>query len=233
MIAELEILRSNLLPDQAVDAARHFLSDPESQQRLRDSPSLFHLTWGTVSVRRLWKSFHGTKILVCFWRFFIRLTDGPNSASSPYHEFLIGTIGNLTKKDNGIPPNVVSDVIGEIISRHSSLDCLVGHYLKWSSYGDEWTLDQYGDAEKPFKLAAANLIYQRIVGGGSFDPEQLCNHRGLFSASWRSTSRNLFADGVGSLPASGTTMLPDVGQPSLITRITTIRFVWSIVSRHG
>ena len=68
------------------------------------------------------------------------------------------------KKDNGIAPNVASDVIGEISSRHSSLDVLIGHCLKWSSYGDDWTLDEYGDEEKPFKQAAANLIYQRIVG---------------------------------------------------------------------
>lgn len=180
MIPELEILRANYLPEQAVYAAEHYLSDPDSSAppslAIAIPPYLAHQV-GSVLVEKLpWNE--NTRLLL---RYFMRLTEGTPLASSPHHEFLVGTIRSLMKKDNTIQPDIAADVVREICERHPSLDNLICYYLKWSSYRDDWTLADLGNEERPFKLAAANLIYQNIVESQSINLELLCSHKGVFA----------------------------------------------------
>jgi hypothetical protein len=86
------------------------------------------------------------------------------------------------KENNGIAPNVATEIIEEIKARHTSLDILIKHYLQWSSYQDDWALSEERQEERPFKLAAANFIYQTLVASSRIPAEILCDHPELLAA---------------------------------------------------
>ena len=181
MIPELETLRANQLPDAAVDAAARYLANPDSSPppglAVAVSPWQAQSAGSALIEKLSWTD--TTRLLL---RFFIHLSDGSNAPSNPYHEFLIGMIRSLMKRDCKVSPDVAADVVGEISRRHSALDVLLNRFLDASTYGNDWTLNGNPEPDRPFRSAAANLIYQFVAGNRSIDPELLSDHSGIFAA---------------------------------------------------
>lgn len=161
MIAEIQILKAQNLPDDIADSLNRFVENPDPH--IPKSLTVFPYSWQLSQIGNFFiSSIPWNQNSRMILRFFIHLADANLPQYDKSSSLLKGVMQALYKKNSEINPSVTEDVLEEIRKHHQTLDDFMIEIIKSSSYGFDWSLSSNKNSQAPFKNMAMNLIYQSI-----------------------------------------------------------------------